>query len=163
MLYTTNIIKYPFTSVLNPKSSSFTMDFKQNQEYIWVYSNALNDDIYGNKLLTFDADNQKILFSGIIDNADKRLLKFNFDIIVKLSNSTKFKIASTNVSTSNKHLIINKKLKITDPLIKKFEFKPYLDRIYLSMIVNDNSKLNNSDVSLTFSNFGFDLVNVTKI
>ena len=150
MLYTTNIIKYPFTSMLSPMSSSFTMDYVQNQDYKWIYSNSLNTDNEGNKLLDYDAKNQKVLFSGLIDNPDKRLLKLKFTVGIRLSNGFQFDVTSTTVNFSSKHNIIDKRLKIIESDMKQFHFQPYLDRIYLNMIVIDNSKRNNSNVKLNF-------------
>lgn len=160
MLYTTNIIKYPFTSMLSPFPTTFTMNYAQNQDYKWIYSNSLNCDNEGNKLLDYDVRKQKVLFSGLIDNPDKRLLKLKFTVGIRLSNGFQFDVSTTSVSFSNRHIIIDKKLKIIDCSMKQFRFQPYLDRIYLNMIAVDNSKRDNSDIKLNFESLGVDLVNI---
>ena len=160
MLFTTNIIKFPFISILDPHKSKFTSTFKQGKLYQWIYGKSLNSDIYGNELLEFNSEKQKVIFKGSIDNPAKRFLKFNFSVNIKLSNGYQFTIADTKILFHYQHFILSKKLKLNGTDMKKFQFQPYLDKISLSMVVEDNSRLDDSDVKLTFTDLGFDLVNL---
>lgn len=160
MLYLTNLIRFPYTGALHlipNKATKFSCEFDQNKVYKWTFSRALNE-VSGEKILDFKQDKMKLLFNGLLANSDRKYLKFNFHIRVRLLNGTDFSLAKCNYVTTSINNIINKKLKLNSQ-VKEFVFQPYKDIIYLSMTVKDNKNQDNSEpINLSFTTFGFDLV-----
>lgn len=160
MLYLTNTIVSPSTYSLQSQineNTHFKFHLKDNDIYKWVFTKSLNE--CGNdRIINYSNDNLVIKVNGLLENINDLYLNFCLDIRMEFKNGYDFSIATTKFRSTNKHNIIDQRLKLHSH-VKDFAFMPYKDTIYVLLSVNNKLETNNDKpIDIVFDNFGFDLL-----
>lgn len=162
MLYLSSILKSPYTGALKSEDNSatiFTLPFENDKIYRWSFSRALNEE---NGFIITEFDNKSIstlLMNGLIDNPEGRFFKFSFDFRVRFLNGTDFSLATSTLTTSAKHLVIDKRVTVKSE-IEKFIFQPFKDIVYVQINVKDMIKnTSHNPITLKIFKLGFSIVN----
>lgn len=159
MLYITNLIRSPGCADIQYQSNlltTFTGSFYSGLDYRWISDTSfgyINETIF----TKYNEDQLKCDFGGYIGNIDKLLLKFVFELRVTFENKTDFPIAVFDYTSTKVDNNIQQKLQLCSR-IKKFNFIPNRDKIYLKMKVIDINKPDQvSKLKIKFKDFGFNV------